>query len=53
MGVQSRRQGMATPAVIVSDRREEIWAAWSPHDDLALPSQRAILGWLEFVEITR
>ena len=43
------RQGMSRPAVVVASRVEEIWAAWAPSDELELPSQEEIVGWLEFV----
>ncbi len=45
------RQGVDLPAVLVGDRFEEIWAAWSPPDELDLPSQEEVLGWLEFISI--
>jgi peroxiredoxin len=48
-GRVARRQRVGVPAVIVANRVEEIWAAWSPNDELDLPSQEEILGWLEFV----
>jgi peroxiredoxin len=48
-GVVAGRQRMTLPAVLVANRVEEIWAAWAPANDLDLPSQEEILGWLEFV----
>ena len=51
LGVAAERQGVDRPAVIVASRFEEIWAAWMPEDELDLPSQEEIIGWLEFVVI--
>jgi peroxiredoxin len=47
----AERQGVDRPAIVVASRVEEIWAAWAPADELDLPSQEEILGWLEFVVI--
>jgi peroxiredoxin len=40
-----------SPFVVVANRFEEVWAVWAPHDELDLPSQEDVLGWLEFVAI--
>ena len=39
---------LGPPAIVVTDRIEQVWAAWAPLDELKLPSQEEILGWLEF-----
>ncbi|MCC7105438.1 MAG: peroxiredoxin family protein [Chloroflexi bacterium] len=52
-GATVRQQGLSVPAAMISDHREEVWAAWDPPDDLGLPTQRSLLGWLEFVAISR
>jgi peroxiredoxin len=48
-GIVAGRQRVTRPAILVASRVEEIWAAWAPPDELDLPSQEEILGWLEFV----
>jgi peroxiredoxin len=50
-GSAVERQGLRPPAVVVANRFEEIWAAWSPESELALPAQQEILSWLEFLAI--
>lgn len=45
------QQGLEPPALVVSDRFGEIWAAWSGGRGHELPDVDEIVRWLEFVEV--
>ena len=45
------RQNLDVPALLVSDRFGEIWAAWDGGNQHLLPDGREIKRWLEFVEL--
>jgi peroxiredoxin len=44
-------QGLTVPAVVVTDRFGEIWAAWEGGPDHLLPDLSEIMDWLDFIEI--
>jgi peroxiredoxin len=50
-GQVARNENLSIPAVVVTDRFGEIWAAWSSDETHALPSAEDIRSWLEFVEL--
>jgi peroxiredoxin len=50
-GQVARNENIKHPAIIVTDRFGEIWAAWSSDDTHALPSVQDVRSWLEFVEL--
>jgi hypothetical protein len=45
------RQGLAVPAVVVTDRYGEVWAARPGGEAHRLPGGQDITEWLEFIEI--
>jgi hypothetical protein len=50
-GEAAAKQGLHPPAVVVTNRFGEIWAAWAGGDGHALPDGPAIQGWLDFIEL--
>lgn len=50
-GRAAERQGLTVPAVVVTDRYGEIWAAWIGGETHRLPTGQDVADWLEFIEI--
>jgi peroxiredoxin len=44
------RQGLTAPALLLTDRWAEVWAAWEAGDAHAFPAQEQIADWLAFVQ---
>jgi peroxiredoxin len=47
----ARKENLRIPAVVITDRFAEIWAAWSSDWEHALPSAEDIGNWLQFIEL--
>jgi peroxiredoxin len=50
-GQVARNENLTIPAIVVTDRFGEVWAAWSSDDTHTLPSMEEVRGWLEFIEL--
>jgi peroxiredoxin len=50
-GQVARNENLTIPAVVVTDRFGEVWAAWSSGDTHTLPSMEDVCSWLEFIEL--
>jgi len=50
-GQAAERQGLTVPAIVVTDRYGEIWAAWMGGETHRLPTSQDVAGWSGFIEI--
>jgi hypothetical protein len=50
-GQVAAREALGAPAVLITDRFSDIWAAWDAGAGHAFPSPQEISSWLEFVEL--